>query len=360
MQKDFHYYATYCIARAAGLNCDSARTIAYSAQFVDDNTASDVEEHEDGSSIHPVTTAHHPSNISNRNTKDQRLVWIPFHFIPAGKGDSWTEKLITHKDSEIARKMIRNHRNQYNSEYTLHLMGIASHAYADTFSHYGFSGVSSRKNRVDGSSIKMESKDDVLFLALGKTFSDWVNKYGGLTQNIRAALSGLAEKYTGALGHGGVSTYPDFPFLKWSFKYENSDIENIRDNPATYLEYAQKIHEIFSLYATENPQFCGRGSSHIKWNLLEKKIDWIINQEGGLEDRINIWQAAAQDGDFSASEKIPEYDENDWHQEADSLKDLDSSDDAKDLDVYKFFCAAEYHRFYILRVLLPSHGIVVI
>ena len=358
MQKDFHYHATFCIARAAGLNYDSARTIAYSSQFVDDNTASDVEEHQDGGSIYPVVTAHHPSDISNRNPKDQRLVWIPFHFIPGGKGKSWSEKLTTRKDSEISREMIRNHRNQYNSEYTLQLMGIAAHAYADTFSHYGFSGVSSRKNRVDGDSITIESKDDVMFEVLGKTFNEWIKKYGGLTKNIRSAISEIAEQYTGSLGHGGVSTYPDFPFLKWSFKYEDSDVENIRDNPSTYMEYAQKIHEIFSLYAKENPQLSGK--SYIKWNLLEKKINWIVNEEGCLEDRIDIWEVASQDGDFCISENIPEYDENEWIQQADSLNQLDSSELAKDLDVYKFFCAAEYHRFYMLRVLLPSYGIIVV
>lgn len=36
MQTDMHYYGTYAMARAAGLNQDTCRKIAYSAQFVDD------------------------------------------------------------------------------------------------------------------------------------------------------------------------------------------------------------------------------------------------------------------------------------------------------------------------------------
>ena len=36
-----------------------------------------------------------------------------------------------------------------------------AHVYADTFSHYGFSGVSSRNNKVDGSSFELDVEDKV-------------------------------------------------------------------------------------------------------------------------------------------------------------------------------------------------------
>ena len=39
MQIDMHYYGTYAMARAAGLNRETARTVATSSQFVDDNAA---------------------------------------------------------------------------------------------------------------------------------------------------------------------------------------------------------------------------------------------------------------------------------------------------------------------------------
>ena len=35
MQKDFHYYATYCAAFIAGYSHEESLDIAYSAQFVD-------------------------------------------------------------------------------------------------------------------------------------------------------------------------------------------------------------------------------------------------------------------------------------------------------------------------------------
>ena len=39
MQLDMHYYGTYAMARAAGINSNASATIATAAQFVDDNTA---------------------------------------------------------------------------------------------------------------------------------------------------------------------------------------------------------------------------------------------------------------------------------------------------------------------------------
>ena len=35
MQKDFHYYATYCAARLAGFSHEEGMEICYSAQLVD-------------------------------------------------------------------------------------------------------------------------------------------------------------------------------------------------------------------------------------------------------------------------------------------------------------------------------------
>lgn len=41
MQKDFHYYGIYALARCAGFNRDDAHVIAYSSQYVDDSTESE-------------------------------------------------------------------------------------------------------------------------------------------------------------------------------------------------------------------------------------------------------------------------------------------------------------------------------
>ena len=37
MQKDFHYYVTYALAKTAGFSPEESEIIAYSSQLVDDN-----------------------------------------------------------------------------------------------------------------------------------------------------------------------------------------------------------------------------------------------------------------------------------------------------------------------------------
>ena len=146
VQEDMHYYGTYAMARAAGLSVQDSKVIAYSAQFVDDSTESDSEVHEDGGMFETIATAHtNKEAIANAvaDHLEQRKVWVPFHFFPGGEGDSLSEKLICRKDSELAQKMVRNHLQHAMSEgnqYGLELLGIMSHVYEDTFSHYGFRG----------------------------------------------------------------------------------------------------------------------------------------------------------------------------------------------------------------------------
>ena len=74
MQLDMHYYATYDMARAAGIEPDDARIIATSAQFVDDNVARSHVEFGDGSRLDQEATAHHPIDLPNRDHRGQSRV----------------------------------------------------------------------------------------------------------------------------------------------------------------------------------------------------------------------------------------------------------------------------------------------
>ena len=137
---------------------DNARIIATSAQFVDDNVARSHVDFRDGSRLDQETTAHHPIDLSNRDDRDQRRVWVPFHFIPGNEGDDCTERLKCRMDSPIVRELRDHHLTYADRGFGLHLLGITAHVYADTFSHYGFSGVSSRGNKVDNSSFRFHEE----------------------------------------------------------------------------------------------------------------------------------------------------------------------------------------------------------
>ena len=358
MQIDMHYYGTFALARAAGINKQSARTIAYAAQFVDDNVAYDVDEHDDGSKIYAVATAHHAGDLSNREDDDQRHIWVPFHFIPGCEGSSFTEQLICRKDSAVARKMIQNAVMHGNRPYGDHLLGLSTHVYEDTFAHWGFSGVSSRRNKVIGDSFVLTQEDAVVEAALGQSFGAWIGKYGGLVKNIRARVSGMGELYSGSLGHGAVSNYPDLPFLQWQFTYEQTGETVYHDNPATYLEGAEKIYNIFRDYAHMHEH--ARTNTGVEWDVIKDKVEWIFAQEGNKWDRADIWKACSQDGDFGLREEIPEYTADEWNDQCDNLEDMDEGAEGLELDVHRFFRAANYHVHYVLRELLPAHGVMVV
>ena len=154
-----HYYCTYAMARAAGLSPEDSRIIATAAQFVDDNAGKDTITFRDGARLDVDATAHHALDVANIDPEDQRHVWVPFHFIPGNEGNEYTEKLICRKDSAVVRELVRHHVQSSEKSYYLPLLGITAHVFADTFSHYGFSGVSSRKNRIDMGTLRIVNAD---------------------------------------------------------------------------------------------------------------------------------------------------------------------------------------------------------
>ena len=367
MQEDMHYYGTYAMARAAGLTVEQSKIIAYSAQYVDDAIYKESEVNEDGGMINTIPTAH--SNLqamknANFDHLEQRQVWVPFHFLPGNKGETLSEKLQCQKDSDIAQEMVTNHvefaLKNVNS-FGLYLIGIMAHVYADTFAHYGFSGVSSSNNSVVNETIHFKklghsSMNDYVkekFSNFEKEFSEFLKM-----DNWRKFVCGAAQDVTGSLGHAGVATYPDRPFLKWRFNYEKGNKDSgWRNNPETYLEYCKKIHEIFSnISKTINTT-----NDEIDFQEIEKTVKEILMFEGKKEDRIERWKEAINSGKFFKNKNIEALDYNyeEWEKQKIEFKDLSSSSDGINLDIYKFYQAASYHKDYVLKRLLSAYGIVI-
>ena len=366
MQSDMHYYGVYCLARAAGIKKSSATIIAYASQYIDDSVVREITDHEDGSRVVAVATAHHASDIKNIDHDDQRYIWVPFHFIPGGKGDSFTEKLLCRKDSPIAREMVQNNIAQ-NNEYILELVGITAHVYADTFAHYGFSGVSSRRNRVVGDSLQLLQSSSVVKSILGEKISNWFKEYGsqgGLLKNIRSVMSGAAELATGALGHGGVSIYPDQPYLKWQFEYEypSGSVSKIskRDNQKTFFEGCTKLYEMLRQFVESHPEHSDE-TTRINFDDISTLIKEILAHEGDKFERASLWCKHAKAGSlFGKKETVPVYDPSVWHKQHEEFSKLTNPSEFAKFNIYKFFQAASYHKHYVLRELLTKYGIIVI
>jgi len=357
VQLDFHYYATYAITHCAGFSVEAAKTLATAAQFVDDNAAKKFTDFDDGSSLDVEATAHHAVDVNNLDQPDQRNVWVPFHFLPAGEGATFTEQLICQKDSKIAQAMRDHHIGQADKTYYLHLLGIMAHVYGDTFSHYGFSGVSSRWNRIVNDTLQHETKDPRICGHIAQQAKKFRHKHGnGLFANIRACLQAHIAEETGALGHGPVLTYPDRPYLKWSFQYERSPNMVRRNNQETFLEYCKILHEKLQVVVDTHEAFaCPEARK--SWDEIEGTVCDVIAFEGEMDERINAWQVAAQNGLFNSKAPIPPYE--DWNEQFQKLDSLPSASEIYGSDLYRFYQAASYHRWHVLRLLLPSQGIVV-
>lgn len=362
MQIDMHYYGTYCLARSAGVEKDVATRIARSAQYVDDSNAHEreIDDHEDGGKFATVVTAHTGLSGQNRDLDDQRLVWVPFHFIPGNEGDTFSQRLVCRKNSDIAREMIEHHM-EFDAEFSPELVGVGMHVYADTFAHYGFAGISSRVNRVDADSIKLTQSDAVAENFLGKTLHSWLGKWGGLISNYRRLSNVAAEKVTGALGHGGVSLYPDAPFLEWEYEYEFPEQAGVkkvhRNNHDDYMEAAECMWEYFREYSEYYPD--ENIDAHADFEDYREVFAEIYRNEGNKHERTEAWHEVAASGDLGFQEEIPEYDHESIDAEHDNFSELDSSDYAPELYAYRFHQAATVHRDYVAKILLPSHGLVV-
>ena len=365
MHIDIHYYGTYAMARAAGLRRNVCQTIATAAQFVDDNDEGDDVELEDGGRIHITPTSHPMADIKNTALfdRDQRRVWLPFHFLPGNEGKNLSERLICRKDSTIAREMVEHCLSLASKPFGPHLVGIAAHVYADTFSHYGFSGVSSRWNRVNGDSIVLRNDErdkgaeDRFRQKYGETMQGLLNWRQKIWDRVQAEVA----EGTGALGHGAVLKYPDFPYLDWEFSYEHPEggrPPSRRSNAATFLEACEKLYGVFCRLG-KNYRDPGHNQNERFDGIRDAVMDILAFRETDREKRGAKWRSAALNGDlFAQSEEILPYRGGVWKENLKRLNAGGKSHDALQEPVLQFFRAAATYRTYVLRDLLPAHKLI--
>lgn len=362
MELDMHYYGTYAMARAAGLRKDVCVTIATAAQFVDDNADKASIEFRDGARLDVEATAHHAVNIKNIDPEDQRQIWVPFHFLPGNDGNNYTQRLVCTKDSQISKKMLEFNLSFLAQAFALPLVGITAHVYADTFSHYGFSGVSSRVNRVVNDSFQFHQLDPNMEKYITDKAREFKDNYpeSGWLQNIKGWF---AEKLSGALGHGAVMTYPDRPYLKWDFIYESAAGAQrcpLRDNPATFFDCCVRLHELFQRVARGRGEFA-ESEAFRDFSQIEALVRQILAVQAPLPGRIEAWQDAARGGELfgTGAEEIPDYRGNEWHNNREDLGREKDSRIAPGLPVFRFYQAASVHRTNVIRHLLPEQELIV-
>lgn len=122
MQKDIHFYLTYCLGKIVGIDQEDAEKIAWADQYTDELTEPE---------LHGIQTqCDLLDNWSQRQI--QFSVLVPFHFIPGSDSDHpW----MTTRNNWRARKLVNA-----AARNGLFQLGIALHGFQDTFSHENFSG----------------------------------------------------------------------------------------------------------------------------------------------------------------------------------------------------------------------------
>jgi len=211
MDIDFHFGTIYILSRWADFSSDTAKTLATTSQFVDDNLPNN-----------PLTrkyrhSGHAPlDNLIDLVNDDK--VWIPFHFLPSldGSGD---ERLICQKNSSLAQELASFMTSITNLDnLNLFRLGISLHVYADTWAHRKFSGFITSTNRVNNPNIILPIQ------------ADWEKAEDEFIHNLPP------------LGHVKAIHWPDRPYAYW----QCSAFPDGRKNWEEFLEAAQSIYNILA------------------------------------------------------------------------------------------------------------------
>ena len=196
----------------------------------------------------------------------------------------------------ISREIVQFAKSNLERQFGLQLLGIASHAYADTFSHYGFSGLSSPLNKVHVASILKQDVLPEIQEYIERKFDDFQsNRAADYVSTQYRFFDFVTERFTSgaanlvaALGHGSVHTYPDRPYLSWEFSYEyprtpavssHERTKSIRHNPTTFFEACEKLYDDFYEVVLNNPTF-GAPANARPFSSINAKVREIINFQG--------------------------------------------------------------------------------
>lgn len=263
MQRDFHYYVVYAVAKEAGYGDNEANVIAYASQYADDNTDREYTVADSygefyvgfpekigksGDLYFPIITQ--AVDITSFKLSVQRYVFAPFHFIPGDNNIEINGKknsLCTTKGCKNAVTLLQD--SLKNND--LYRIGIALHTYADTWSHERFSAFNEDWNKVHKSSLK------------------------GLPPNI---------------GHAEVFLRPDEISRTWTDKRFGEKIDN-RERALRASE------EIFN--------FIRKGKA--KWDDVKSDFETIMNAKN-LTERVKLIRGMYPE--------MEEYNEDKWIEEA--------------------------------------------
>ncbi len=270
MDAEFHYYITYLIAYIAGYNAKDARIIAHSSQYVDDNSRLIIVNNKNNNSRYfsCQTQTYDINSIILHH-----YIYMIYHFIPCGhllhneRADGQRDATIVMPDSAHARAGMYFALKQQD----LYLLGIASHAYVDTWAHQNFSYINTNINR----------------------------------------MPGFAPCLIPNIGHLDAFILPDLIDAEWTDQRlkHNKRIINL-------TRFISAANGLFNLYTAHIPQYQMKHKTH-QINLLFEEIVRIVVESQQSPINKSIWRQKRymEFGQHIGIELIP-YDKKLWTKSA--------------------------------------------
>ena len=320
MNRDAHFYAVLGFCRACGFTKASAQIIAHASQLVDDARINimfiDQASNDVSANIQHDTVANRPAffnmatchsylRIKSFNYEAMVNNTAAFHFVPGCVGENFTKKLRCKEESPVVLDLLQD----VGREDDLIKLGIVLHAYADTFSHQGFSGMLSRVNDIKNCVAKTKAD-----MSLIDRIVNFLKLFG--EEKFEQYFDRIMPGY----GHCQALEFPDIPHLVWSYRYDCSDQFNGSyktveiDNKQRYTRAFINIKKYLELYLINHPQY---GDHDLRFDKFDSLLATLVSQ-GNDRTREKNWQQVLvklglfdwQDQDFLT------YEENKWLTEA--------------------------------------------
>jgi hypothetical protein len=349
MQTDFHFYAVYALARAAGFNPVDSHIVAYSSEHTDDAKYEHALKFENGGRFQQVLTAHRYLDYKVGIQKTCYQIWLPFHFLPGNLGVDFFERMVARPGGPVAKRLIDDFLSAKYKPYFLHRLGILLHCYADTWSHQKFLGVTNEKiNKVRRLKI------------VGLSHADF-----------RSHLSWLKNRFNEytlpSLGHAQAGNIPDEPYREWEYQGFSGKVTAII-NSTRALDAAQNCYEVMIGFLTAFSNHYSQDDP-LPWHELAVTFKKLFQYNADLETRIKAWKDAISDGTFGFKvddrDRKLNYDDREWFRDAVGVKmDKQNSElyerrEGFETSNWKYFHdAAAFHRFTVLHEVLPQHGMI--
>lgn len=260
MQRDFHYYATYCAAYIAGYSHEESLDIAYSAQFVD--VCSKTLLAGIKAPVSAATTQLQLELMDGRTDvlglQDITRIWASFHFLP---GDLYAEKKGASRWYRNKYRLICGPCGSLVSDTvelarggSLQSVGIAMHVLADTWAHSYFAGTPSLViNNTSSHFYELIPREDGVEerkISFGHSPSAPDDPEAG---QYNGSIYQSSENSIMNLGHGRAGHLPDYSYIRYKYLPAWGDYEEIvKDNPSDYYKaFCQMVHALRYLRGEE-------------------------------------------------------------------------------------------------------------